>query len=50
MLGQDFDDLRPDDYYYRSVQYNEIIERIRIVANLKTSYFFQPVQANLCQY
>ena len=29
MLGQDYDDLRPDDYYFRSVRYNEIIERIR---------------------
>lgn len=29
MLGQEFDDLRPDDYFLRSVRYNEIIERIQ---------------------
>lgn len=28
MLGQEFDDLRPDDYFLRSTRYNEIIERI----------------------
>ncbi|MCL6244040.1 zonular occludens toxin domain-containing protein [Acinetobacter sp. ANC 7200] len=27
-LMQDFDDLRPDFYYQRSIQYNEIIDRI----------------------
>lgn len=26
---QDFDDLRPDDYFYKIVKYNEIIERIK---------------------
>lgn len=44
MLGQDFDDLRPDDYYYRSVQYNEIIERIRDRGELEDFLFFQPVR------
>lgn len=28
MLGQEFDDLRPDDYFLRSTRYNEIIDRI----------------------
>ncbi len=28
MFEQDFDDLRPDDYYYRATIYNQIIERI----------------------
>lgn len=44
MLGQDFDDLRPDDYYYRSVRYNEIIERIRDRGEPEDFLFFQPVR------
>lgn len=28
MLGQSFDDLRPDDYYVRVVRFNETIERL----------------------
>lgn len=44
MLGQDFDDLRPDDYYLRSVQYNEIIERIRDRGENEDFAFFQPVR------
>ena len=44
MLGQDFDDLRPDDYYLRSVQFNEIIERIRDRGEKEDFAFFQPVR------
>lgn len=44
MLGQDFDDLRPDDYYFRSVRYNEIIERIRERGESEQFTFFQPVR------
>lgn len=44
MLGQDFDDLRPDDYYLRSVQFNEIIERIRERGEKEDFAFFQPVR------
>ena len=44
MLGQRFDDLRPDDYFLRSVHYNEIIERIRDRGELEDFTFFQPVR------
>ena len=44
MLGQDYDDLRPDDYYFRSVRYNEIIERIRDRGESENFEFFQPVR------
>ena len=44
MLGQEFDDLRPDDYYLRAVQYNEIIERIRDRGEAEKFTFFQPVR------
>jgi len=44
MLGQEFDDLRPDDYYLRAVQYNEIIERIRDRGEPEKFTFFQPVR------
>lgn len=44
ILGQEFDSLRPDDYYLRSVQYNEIIERIRDRSDIEQFYFFQPVR------
>lgn len=44
MLGQDFDDLRPDDYYFRSVRYNEIIERIRERGEPEKFTYFQPVR------
>lgn len=44
ILGQDYDDLRPDDYYLRSVRYNEIIERIRDRGESESFEFFQPVR------
>lgn len=44
MLGQEFDHLRPDDYYFRSVRYNEIIERIRDRGEKEDFQFFQPVR------
>lgn len=44
MLGLDFDDLRPDDYYLRSVHYNEIIERIRDRGEVEDFTYFQPVR------
>lgn len=44
ILGQEFDDLRPDDYYLRSVRYNEIIERIRERGESCKFEYFQPVR------
>ncbi|MCE6957382.1 hypothetical protein KSB39_20530, partial [Acinetobacter baumannii] len=42
-LGEDFDDLRPDYYFLRSVRYNEIIERIKDREGEKRFKRFQPV-------
>ncbi|KAF7276675.1 hypothetical protein GWI33_009934 [Rhynchophorus ferrugineus] len=43
-LGQDFDDLRPDDNFLRSVRYNEIIERIEDREGEQGFQRFQPVR------
>ncbi|NWK52118.1 hypothetical protein HYG89_06030 [Acinetobacter sp. SwsAc5] len=43
-LGQDFDDLRPDDYFLRAVRYNEIIERIEDREGEQGFKLFQPVR------
>lgn len=43
-LGQDFDDLRPDFYFFRSVRYNEIIERIEDREGEQGFKLFQPVR------
>lgn len=43
-LDQDFDDLRPDYYYLRSVRYNEIIERIEDREGEQGFKHFQPVR------
>ncbi|MFU8928289.1 zonular occludens toxin domain-containing protein [Acinetobacter puyangensis] len=43
-LGQDFDDLRPDYYFLRSVRYNEIIERIEDREGEQGFKHFQPVR------
>lgn len=44
MLGQEYDDLRPDDYYVRVVRYNEIIERINDRGEKHDLQYFQPVR------
>ncbi|EHU3264301.1 MULTISPECIES: zonular occludens toxin domain-containing protein [Acinetobacter] len=43
-LGEDFDDLRPDYYFLRSVRYNEIIERIEDREGEQGFKRFQPVR------
>lgn len=43
-LNQDFDDLRPDYYFLRSVRYNEIIERIEDREGEQGFKRFQPVR------
>ncbi|MFU8928301.1 zonular occludens toxin domain-containing protein [Acinetobacter puyangensis] len=43
-LDQDFDDLRPDYYFLRSVRYNEIIERIKDREGEQGFKQFQPVR------
>lgn len=43
-LTQDFDDLRPDFYFQRSTQYNEIIERINEREGHQKFEFLQPVR------
>lgn len=44
MLGQEFDDLRPDDYYVRVVRYNEIIQRLNDRGEKHDLQYFQPVR------
>nr|WP_228275871.1 zonular occludens toxin domain-containing protein [Acinetobacter junii] len=44
MLGQEFDGLRPDDYYVRVVRYNEIIERINDRGEKHDLQYFHPVR------
>jgi hypothetical protein len=44
MLGQEFDDLRPDDYYVRVVRCNEIIERIDDRGEKHDLQYFQAVR------
>ncbi|WP_111828133.1 zonular occludens toxin domain-containing protein [Acinetobacter colistiniresistens] len=44
MLGQEFDDLRPDDYYVRVVRCNEIIERINDRGEKHDLQYFQAVR------
>lgn len=44
MLGQEYDDLRPDDYYVRVVRYNEIIDRINDRGEKHDLQYFQPVR------
>lgn len=44
MLGEDFDHLRPDDYYLRATRYNEIIERIQERDGDKGFKFMLPVR------
>lgn len=43
-LTQDFDDLRPDFYFQRSVQYNEIIDRINEREGHQKFEYLQPVR------
>ncbi len=43
-LGEDFDDLRPDYYFLRSIRYNEIIERIEDGEGEQEFKRFQPVR------
>lgn len=43
-LGEDFDDLRPDYYFLRSIRYNEIIERIEDREGEQGFKRFQPVR------
>ncbi len=43
-LNQDFDDLRPDYYFLRSIRYNEIIERIEDREGEQGFKPFQPVR------
>ena len=43
-LDQDFDDLRPDYYFLRSVRYNEIIERIEDREGEQGFKHYQPVR------
>lgn len=43
-LGQDFDDLRPDYYFARSVQFNEIIDRIHDRDGNQGFQIFHPVR------
>ncbi|WP_332605222.1 zonular occludens toxin domain-containing protein [Acinetobacter sp. ESBL14] len=43
-LNQDFDDLRPDYYFLRSIRYNEIIERIEDREGEQGFKAFQPVR------
>jgi len=43
-LNKDFDDLRPDYYFLRSVRYNEIIERIEDREGEQGFKHFQPVR------
>lgn len=43
-LTQEFDDLRPDFYFQRSVHYNEIIERINDREGEQSFNFLQPVR------
>jgi hypothetical protein len=44
MLGQEFEDLRPDDYYVRVIRYNEIIDRISDRGEKHNFQYFQPVR------
>lgn len=43
-LDQEFDDLRPDFYFQRSIYYNEIIERINDREGQQKFEFLQPVR------
>ncbi|MCF9047517.1 zonular occludens toxin domain-containing protein [Acinetobacter nectaris] len=43
-LKQDFDDLRPDYYFQRSTQYNEIVERINEREGKQKFEYMQPVR------
>lgn len=43
-LTQDFDDLRPDFYFQRATQYNEIIERINEREGQQKFEYLQPVR------
>lgn len=43
-LGEEFDDLRPDYYYQRTIYFNEIIERINNRDGEQPFKFFLPVR------
>ncbi|WP_081409283.1 zonular occludens toxin domain-containing protein [Acinetobacter qingfengensis] len=43
-FGHDFDDLRPDYYFLRSVRYNEIIDRINEREGHQDFQYFKPVR------
>lgn len=44
MFNQDFDDLRPDDYFMRSTRFNEICERINEREGLQQFKYLLPVR------
>ncbi|WPO66393.1 zonular occludens toxin domain-containing protein [Acinetobacter haemolyticus] len=43
-LKEDYDDLRPDDYFKKTTRYNEIVERINDMHGQQKFEFFQPVR------
>ncbi|MBW4010689.1 hypothetical protein HG532_11830 [Moraxella osloensis] len=44
MFAQDFDDLRPDDYYLRSIRFNEIANKITDLQGIEGFKEFLPVR------
>ena len=43
-LNEDFDDLRPDDYFKKTTRYNEIVDRINDQYGKQDFNFLQPVR------
>lgn len=43
-LNQDYDDLRPDDYFKKTTRYNEIVDRINDQYGKQDFQFLQPVR------
>ncbi|MDA3451969.1 zonular occludens toxin domain-containing protein [Acinetobacter sp. AOR43_HL] len=43
-LNEDFDDLRPDDYFKKTTQYNEIVDRINDIHGPQKFELLQPVR------
>ncbi|PWB12986.1 hypothetical protein DCO44_16405 [Acinetobacter sp. AM] len=43
-LNEDFDDLRPDDYFKKTTRYNEIVDRINDSYGKQDFQFLQPVR------